>query len=196
MNLAAPWTNPADIRMQLDRRWSQGRILAARLGGEPLFPLPLRLRRPDARALSERFDEVRTWIRALDEGSRAAQGFGYDIVWAEINHRLLGRNRFPAGIVAPTELDALRLIGKHRQAERFQALADATLRAFPALRDWLTSKPLTVLKHAHDWERILAVLAWFRDHPRPGLYLRQLEIPDVDTKFIEARRGLLSDLLD
>ncbi|MFN2381448.1 MAG: Wadjet anti-phage system protein JetD domain-containing protein, partial [Guyparkeria sp.] len=32
--------------------------------------------------------------------------------------------------------------------------------------------------------------------PRPGIYRRQLEIPGVDTKFIEARRGLLAELLD
>lgn len=53
-----------------------------------------------------------------------------------------------------------------------------------------------MLRHAHDWPRLLAVLAWFLAHPRPGLYLRQLDIPGVDTKFIETRRGLLAELLD
>jgi hypothetical protein len=32
--------------------------------------------------------------------------------------------------------------------------------------------------------------------PRPGLYLRQLDIHGVDTKFIEVRKGLLAELLD
>jgi hypothetical protein len=40
------------------------------------------------------------------------------------------------------------------------------------------------------------VLDWFAAHPTPGLYLRQLDIPGVDTKFIEGDRGLLSELLD
>jgi hypothetical protein len=196
MSASLPWTSPADIKTQLQRLWNQGRMLAARLNGETLFPLTLRLRVPDAKALSERFDEVRKWIRALEDASRAGQGFGYDIVWAEINHRQLGRNRVPAGISVPTEFDALRLIGKGRHVERFQSLADATLTDFPTLRAWLARKPLTALEHAEDWQRILAVLACFRDHPRPGLYLRQLEIPGVHTKFIEVRKGLLSELLD
>jgi hypothetical protein len=55
---------------------------------------------------------------------------------------------------------------------------------------------MRLLEHADDWERVLAILAWFRDHPRAGLYLRQLDIAGVDTKFIETRRALLSDLLD
>jgi hypothetical protein len=31
------------------------------------------------------------------------------------------------------------------------------------------------------------VLRWFVANPRPGVYLRQLDIPGVDTKFIEVR---------
>lgn len=41
-----------------------------------------------------------------------------------------------------------------------------------------------------------AVLDWFVAHPRPELYLRQLDIPGVDTKFIESHRNLLGELLD
>nr|WP_274600657.1 DUF3322 domain-containing protein [Halorhodospira neutriphila] len=52
------------------------------------------------------------------------------------------------------------------------------------------------MEHAEEWPQLLAVCAWFRDHPRPGIYLRQLDIPGVDTKFIESRRRLLGELLD
>jgi hypothetical protein len=52
------------------------------------------------------------------------------------------------------------------------------------------------LQNVADWDRILAVLLWFRQRPRSGLYLRQLDIAGVDTKFIETRKPLLSELLD
>jgi len=32
------------------------------------------------------------------------------------------------------------------------------------------------------------VIQYLRNHPRPGVYPRQLEIPDVDSKFIETHR--------
>jgi hypothetical protein len=96
----------------------------------------------------------------------------------------------------PTRLDALRWIGKVRQAERFDLLAATTIERFPALRVWVTKKPLVLLEHSDDWERILAILAWFRDRPKAGVYLRQIDVRGVDTKFIEARRGLLVELLD
>lgn len=190
------WTKPTDLIDQISRHWTQGRILAAKMNGAPLFPLRLRLRAPDAKALGQRYEEVRAWVRDLEEGSRTKRGFGYDIEWLDINHRQLGRNRIPDRISVSTEGDALRLIGKTKDAQRFETCVESTILAFPALVDWIARKPLTVLEHSDDWHRILAVLKWFRDHPQSGLYLRQVDIAEVDTKFIEGRRGLLAELLD
>src|ERR1700730_7197283 len=190
------WTKPVDLADQISRYWTQGRILASKINGAPLFPLRLRLRGPDTKALGQRFEEVRAWIRDLETGSRAKRGFGYDIEWIDINHRQLGRNQIPNGISVPTEVDALRLISKTKDAQLFDECLQASLGTFPVLADWIRRRPLTMVENAADWPRILAVLAWFRDHPRSGLFLRQLDIAGVDTKFIERRRGLLAELLD
>ncbi|WP_295999067.1 DUF3322 domain-containing protein [Rugamonas sp.] len=195
--MSAPaWTTPEQIRAQLQRRWDDGSLLAARLSGETVFPLSLSVRAPAAAALAAQFDEARRWIRALEEGARPAVGHGYEIVWRDINHRQLGRNRLPEKIILPSAEDALRLLGRLADARRFDALAAATLAAFPSLRAWLARRPVTLLEQAAAWPRILSILRWFVAHPRPGLYLRQLDIAGVDSKFIEMRKGLLAELLD
>ncbi len=191
------WTSPSDIANKLMRLWERGTLLAARFGTEaPLFPYAMSLRRPDARELGTRFADAQRWVQALEDGSRTKRGFGYDIEWEDIRHRQLGRNTIPKAIVIRAEEDALRLIGKHRDADRFSRLTEKSLQVLPELRDWLTKRPLTALSHEADWEHVLAVLSWFREHPRPGIYLRQLDVAGVDTKFIEAHRSLLSELLD
>jgi hypothetical protein len=190
------WTSPDDVRAQVARLWDRGRILAARLGGEPLFPLSLRLARPTVRDLGERFAEARAWIRALEEGSKSAVGAGYEVVYAEINHRQLGSNRVPCSLLLPSEADALALIGKRRQAEAFDRLVDETRRLHPEVLSWIGKRPLDLLERADDWPRILAVLSWFRAHPRPGVYARQIPVPGVHSKFLETRRRLLAELLD
>jgi hypothetical protein len=53
-----------------------------------------------------------------------------------------------------------------------------------------------VLEQGAAWERILAILHWFVAHPRPQLYLRQLDVACVDSKFIETRKALHAELLD
>src|SRR5436305_3636160 len=140
------WTTPEDIRKQLQRYWDQGQIL----GQQPeklLFPLTLRLRKPDSRAMGTRFDDVRRWIRGLEAESKAVQGFGYEITWGEINHRQFGRNQIPTGILVQTEQDALRLINKQSQADQFRKLNEITTRQFPVLREWMFANSLVALSH-------------------------------------------------
>ena len=127
--MSSNWTTPADIRMQLLRLWDSGRLLAAHVSQSVLFPLPLNLRQPASAQLGEQFDEVRRWIRQLDEGSKSHKGYGYTIEWRDINHRQLGRNRMPAGVVVDEEGDALRLIGKMAEKRRFEQLLTLTLQA-------------------------------------------------------------------
>ena len=189
------WSTPDDLESQVRRLWDRGRLLQEPAEGGAAFPLLLRLKRPTVAEVSGRFDDVRRWIRALEDGSKARRDFGYEIQWEERDYRSLGRNRVPSGAVVPTREDALRLAHKQRDAERFAQIAGATAASCPELRTWLVTKPLVALEHAQEWERLLGVVSWFRAHPRPGVYLRQLDIEGIDTKFIEAHRPLLNELL-
>lgn len=191
------WTTSKDLAAQVKKHWNSGRLLADRLDAEgTLFPLRLRLRKPTSRDLTDRFQTVRDWVSELTEQASERRGYGYQIQWRTINHRTLGRNELPAAIVVPGADDALRLIGKTRQARQFDELSADLLAEFPELRAWLARRPLEALRRAEEWPRLKAILRYFRQQPRPGAYLRQLDIPGVDTKFIQARRGLIGELLD
>jgi hypothetical protein len=90
----------------------------------------------------------------------------------------------------------LAFIGKDRQAQRFEALWQQTSVAQPPLLAWVSRRPIQALDLADRWERLLAIVEWLQAHPRPGVYLRQVDAPGVDSKFIEAHRGVLAELLD
>jgi hypothetical protein len=140
--MSSPWTTPADLRAQVERHWRSGRLLT----GEIQFPVELRLRRPESRDLSERFEEVRTWIREL-ESEPACR-----IEWVEIDHRVLGRNRIPARIFVDTQNDALGLIGRSEDAARFRALAAVTTKRMPELSGMARAQAAIALEYAADWD--------------------------------------------
>jgi hypothetical protein len=190
------WTTAADIRAKVSREWERGRLLSASLTGAALYPWRIPLKGPNATILAARFDDARQWIRALSDGAKPENGAGYRLEFQEINHRQLGRNHVPVAAWLDTEGDALALIGKRREAARFHELAGAIAQAFPPLRDWLVRRPLRVLEHGEDWPGLLGVLCWIAEHPRPNVYLRQIDVPGVHSKFIERNRALLSELLD
>ena len=55
---------------------------------------------------------------------------------------------------------------------------------------------MRALEHSAEWSRFLDVALWMQKHPRPGIYLRQIDQQGIHTKFIEGHRGILSELLD
>jgi hypothetical protein len=192
----AAWTTPASVRAQLLREWERGRFLAALVSGEDIFPLRLPLKGPDSRALAEAFGAVRDWIAGLQAAAGTAARPGYRVVMRDIRHRVIGNNAVPAEIWLDTLDDALAAIGKRADAERFRALLAHTRAAQPLLLPWLARRPLRALELAAEWDRLLAIVGWLQAHPRPGIYLRQIDLPGIDSKFIERHGGVLAELFE
>lgn len=190
------WTTPADLRAQVQKRWDKGDLLRLLMPGAEMAPLRLRLVGPSSTEWVERFDAVRAWMRDLGCHAATDRVPGYRIAMREFRHRVLGTNAVPDAIWVDTLDGALALIGKKKEAQRFAQLVDVTLAQQPTLLPWLHKRPLQALALAQEWPRLLDVVAWLQAHPRPGVYLRQVDLPGVDSKFIEAHRGVLSALLD
>ena len=184
------WTRPEDLRAQVRRLWDRGDLLAALVSDQEIFPRKLVLKGPTSSEMAGRFDEVRAWIAALRDMPWCR------IEWREFTHRVFGANRVPREAWVDRLDDALAWIGKQREAARFRTLVELTRARQPVLLDWLGRRPMRALELAGDWERLLAIVDWLREHPRPGIYLRQVDIPGVHSKFIEAHRGVLSEWLD
>jgi len=184
------WTTPADLRAQVQRLWDKGRLLASLVNGEALFPLRLTLKKPASPELADRFEEVRGWIADLQQGTH------YRVVMRELRHHVIGSNAIPDEIWIDTVENALSLIGKGSDLRRFNELVALTRERQPTLLPWLSRRPLKALELAEDWPHLLEVIGWMQTHPRPGIYLRQIDIQGIHTKFVETHRAVLSELLD
>lgn len=187
---AGEWTTARDIRAQLHRRWDRGELLRSLVQDERLFPMRLNLKSPDSAALTDRFEAVRSWVAEL----AAVPHIRFE--WREVQHRVQGRQRLPHQIWVDQLPDALSLLGKRREAEIFGAVVALTRRGLPTLLPWLARRPLRALEIAPNWPQLLDVVRWISEHPRPGIYLRQVDLPGVHSKFVEAHRAVLSELLD
>ncbi|MGB6223039.1 DUF3322 domain-containing protein [Haloferula sp.] len=181
---------PGDVKSKLRRRWDRGDILSGQIKRESLFPLRFTIRGPSSSELSSNFSAVGDW--ALSWREQAA----IQCEWKNIQHKLFGANELPSAAVFGDVEAAVRLLGVRREWDTFRRISEMTDSAFPDLHPWLARRPMFALDLADDWERLLSVLNWIRDHPRSNLYLRQIDVPGVHTKFVERHRGTLAELLD
>lgn len=182
------WTRPADLRAQVQKLWDKGLLLNS---ASATFPLRLRLTVPTSTELTERFDEVRAWNAQLRQGASPLR-----IVEREFRHRVLGSNALPSEVWLDSASDALALMGKQKEARRFADLLQITQTRQAALLPWLDKRPLSALALGDAWPRLLDLVSWLQAHPRPGIYLRQVDVPGVDSKFIESNRSVLAELFD
>ncbi len=184
------WTTASDLKAQLRRQWERGELLRSLVHGDTVSPLRLTLKGPSSTDLAECFEAVRAWIAELVAVPQIR------IEWREVNHRILGSQRVPQSVWVDNLDSAFALIGRRGEAARFTELLARSRSQQPALLAWMEKRPLRALELAKDWEGLLAVTDWLVRHPRPGIYLRQVDIPGIHSKFIEAHRGLLAEWLD
>ncbi len=191
--MSAGWTTRADVVATLGTRWRRGDFLSALAHGEPVVPQSVSLRGPSVRDVAGRFGEVQDWVRDWESAAATA---GIRLEYAPIGGRLIGTNRLPTKAWIDQEALLWRLLGVGREVAAFADLITLTDREYPALLPWARAHPRQVLAAATVWPRVLAVVRWIVELAGPSIYLRQIDVPGVDTKFVEQNRALLGDLLD
>lgn len=188
------WSTPADLRQQVQRWWDKGDILTALLpteaGVETTFPRRLVLKTPSANELRDHFAAVRDWSQQL----RAMPHLRLEM--RDFRHLVFGQNSLPAAVWLDDAAKGVALLGKQKEARIFAQIGASTATRQPKLLSWLAKRPLRALELVNVWEKLLAVVDWLLAHPRPGVYLRQMDIPGVHSKLVEAQRSVLSELLD
>lgn len=190
MILTPEWTTHKGLRAQVQRLWERGLVLRTIVEPGGMFPKRLVLKRPASAQLRDRFADVRTWAADLASARHVR------IVMRNVRHRVVGSNSLPHEAWVDSADDAAAMIGKRRQLMAFRKLVATVRGRQPPLVSWLARKPLRALELGPDWNGLLDVVQWMQDHPRPGIYVRQMDVSGVDTKFVESHRGVLAEMLD
>lgn len=160
--------------------------------GQPWEPLAAGLRGPAAGELAASFGDVQAWVRGWERvDTRLVR-----VERKRIGGRVIGANSIPCRAWIDSYAQLWQLLGVDADVRRFTAALDQAKAEMPSLADWMIAHPVRVLSLGRDWDMIIGTVQWIDLYGRPGSYLRQIDVPGVDTKFIERHRGILTDLLD
>ena len=181
------WTTSSDLRKKLGRWWDSGKLLKAEFTPES-FPLQMKLKGPTTRQLGSDFGKVSDWIKRLE-------GDDVPLCYVETRHRVIGTNRVPTHAVFESLERVAVFLKKGRDLARFRELLALTQNKRPELLEWVARHPNRLLELADDWGGLMMVVQWMEENPRPEVYLRQVDLPGIDTKFLEKYKKLLARLL-
>lgn len=134
-------------------------------------------------------------IQLIHSHSKGKKGFGYSLDFQKVKTKYLGTQDLPTSIYFDNENDFLKFLGKEIEVNSFKSNVEIILREFPALKDWIIKNPKKVIDNSNELQSILQVCQYFKQYPKPNLYVRELPIK-VHTKFIERNKSIIRELLD
>lgn len=183
--------SPEAAREFLIRRFNNQHQTWVAGGGS--WPLHVSLGAPTQKDIAEDSGAVRSWANAW----QSTTGPG-EVAFEERQFARLGRHRLPVSLTFSDASQVAAAVGQGRRwstaVERYQRM----LRRWPLLgqESALASKFDVLADYGNeDFERLMSLLAWLESNPKSGLYLRQLPVEGLDTKWLEKRTGLVATLL-
>ncbi|MEO6003418.1 MAG: Wadjet anti-phage system protein JetD domain-containing protein [Opitutus sp.] len=181
---------PDDVKRWADSLFAD--FLRSLIAGNAFFPQRRdRLGRVLANADAERFlaEAAPLW-----NGSKDVIGRGYKVILERKNRLTRGAQNEPVAVEIQNREDFLDLVGKRNDAEAFERDTQEILIAFPEATNLILADPELVVSNGGAWTGILSVVRRLCDVPRPGCFVRALDVP-VPTKFIEGHRAAIEGLL-
>jgi hypothetical protein len=192
---------PSDTRELLRRKFINKRqewLKASASGNGPpssegapaSWPLEINLGIPTEQDALRQPEGVRAWISAW----RSWQGSG-SLVWSERRWRSLGTQSVPEKLILEGPDDVAIWIGEaarwSRALERFKPL----IQRWPALLNTLP-RHFSVLADYDDsdFHSLSEILSWIYANPNSNLYIRQVPLAGIDSKWLESRKSLVCEL--
>lgn len=185
--------HPDEVRLWFARRYaSQHRqwLQAAMTG--TAWQLAVALGVPSEAAALPQAPAVRAWTDAW----RHWRGPG-QVTWTERRWKTLGVQHLPANLLLDDIAAAASWIGERERWQRALARGMPLLQRWPALERILARLYDTLADYSDaDFERLQDVLNWLHRHDAElAIYPRQLPLAGIDSKWFEARSGVLALML-
>lgn len=183
-----------DLRTRARRRWERdGRFWMAGQHLPACVDIPLHP--PTERQVLEDYNSSLEWVHSW----RSLRDSDITVVWESRQWSRVGEQQVPvrAKVCGPEAITKVAgaLPEWNRWQERSKALQSA-LGSGPRFNDALASigRKVGSLPRT-DFDRLLLTAKWLLENPTSGLFIRELPIRGIDSKWLGNHRGLVQKLL-
>jgi hypothetical protein len=188
---------PEDVRQLLARRFqSKHREWLIGDPGESQWPQEVPLGIPTEQAALRQVDGVRAWVSAWQRWQANTVQTSGTLSWCERRWKALGVQRLPEKLALRGPEDVAMWIGESARWECAQSRYQTLTARWPVLAQQLPRYFDVLADYGDaDFRRLAEMLDWIANHPQSDLYPRQLPVSGLDSKWLDGRKGLLTDLV-
>ena len=179
----------SDIRKKADKLYSSGKIFHDYIQKSELFPYTIKLKTLKA-------SECIANISALNKEIETLQKSGLNLIYKVYKFTTIGEQKLPHYILFETRESLLKYIGKYQEFREYERLYKHSTQLYPNLTNLYDERVNLLVQNLDKIERILHIISFFEQNPKPNVYIRELSIVGVDTKFIQQNRLVVDAFLE
>jgi len=164
--------------------YEQGDIFVAYIQNANIFPFSINLKNIKESDIKNDYTKVIQSIKKLENS-------GLPVVYKEFAFKSLGSQRLPIKIEFSDLNEYLKTFQIIDDYDTFITLYNRIIAQYPSLKTLFVKKPFLVLEYCDEWDRILAVVDFLLQNKHPNIYIRELNILNTDTKFVEKQKKII-----
>ena len=182
------------LKAKLEKQWQQAKFQKAHFNNLPIFPFQIKIAKLSERTVMHKYAEFQAWQQSLSAAFSEIEGV--ELQQQEVSYKKIGRQLHPVALSFANIQAVARYLGKWQRWQVLEQQVKKLQQQLPVLREWLLENPTEVDNYLPHWPKLADICRYMQRHPQPKIYIRQLCIAGVDSKFIERHQGILKTLLD
>ena len=176
------------LKKKILKLYDSGEFFYSFMEDDSLFPLSIKLKTPSQKSLI-------TNIATLFDEIKKLESLELHIEYREFSFKSLGTQKLPISVAIESEEIFLKFLGKRREFDAYKSAYLYALSKFSSLENLFLQKPNFLLQNQDIIDELLLICQFFMKNPRPNIYIRELSIKGVDTKFIQKYKGSVDTFL-
>ncbi|MEA1891883.1 MAG: DUF2220 family protein [Campylobacterota bacterium] len=180
--------NKEEIFVKAFKIYSSGKLFVDYIESTELFPLEIKLKRLKQKDIVSDFSTLFGELNSFEK-------LGLRLDYKEYNFKSIGHQRLPTSVFFDDRDTLLGFIKKREEFELFKTTFNKIINRFTVLKEMLLEKPFLVMEFIEVWDRLFIVCDFFLKNKRANIYIRELGIQTIDTKFVEKYKKILDKLL-
>ena len=171
------------------RLYESGEFFRAFIEQKSLFPLNIKLKTPTQK-------RVREEMPTLSKELKTLENLSLEVSYQEFDFKSMGKQRLPVSVKIQTQEKLLHFLSKEVEYKELVHAYEIAIIAFASLKDLFIVKPNLLLQNRKNIQKLIAICKFFVANPKPHIYIRELSIQEVDTKFIQKNRAVVDSFLE
>jgi hypothetical protein len=175
-----------ELHKKLKKYYTNGTLFRAYISGEDIFPIIINLKKIQQKDMQNSFLQISNAIKQLKKQP-------FEVVFKEFDFKLMGKQNLPSQIIIKDLNIYLKIVDAEYM--EFVEIYEKILARFEGLKTYFSKKPFVVLDYMDEWDRFLDIVEYFLTNKEPNIYIREICIDGVDTKFIQKHQKILDILI-